>query len=78
MHVANQLPIKTPVCYTVNKVEVRQTLSNFMFASQYEADEFLQKTTQVLKKPGSTDVNRPPTPRQEKFRCLSLDQRDFI
>ena len=78
MQVVNQPPIKTPVCYSGSQIEVLQTLGNFTCVSQYEGDEFLQKIIQLLKKPDSTKINRLPTPWREKFRCLSLDQHDFI
>ena len=39
---ANQLPIKTPLCYTPIQTEVLQTFGNFTIATQYETDEFLQ------------------------------------
>ena len=78
IQVADQPPIKTPVCYTKHQIEVLQTLGKFTFAAHYETDEFLQKVTQLLKKPDSTKINRLPTPWREKFRCLSLDQHDFL
>ena len=37
-HAANQPPLKIPMCYSVNQIEVLQTLGNFTFASQYETD----------------------------------------
>ena len=77
-HAANQPPLKIPMCYSVDQIEVLQTLGNFTFASQYETDEFMQKIVALLKKPDSTKINRLPTPWREKFRCLSLDPNDFI
>ena len=77
-YVANQPPLKTPVCYTLNQIEVIQTLGNFTFASQYEADEFFQKVIGLVKSPDSTKINRLPSLWREKFRCLSLDQNEFI
>ena len=77
-HAANQPPLKIPMCYSVNQIEVLQTLNNFTFASQYETDEFMQKIVALLKKPDSTKIYRLPTPWREKFRCLSLDPNDFI
>ena len=75
---ANKPPIKTPQCYSVNQIEVLQSLGNFTFASQYESDEFLQKVIGLIKKPDATKINRLPTPWREKFRCLSLDNHDFM
>ena len=40
----NQPPIKTPIRYSVSQIEVFQTLGNYTFASQYETDEFIQKS----------------------------------
>ena len=77
-HAANQPPLKIPMCYSVNQIEVLQTLNNFTFASQYKTDEFMQKIVALLKKPDSTKIYRLPTPWREKFRCLSLDPNDFI
>ena len=78
LRMADKPPLKTPVCYSVNQIEVLQTLGNFTFASQYETDEFLQKIKNLMKKPDSTKINRLPTPWREKFRSLSLDQHDFL
>ena len=78
MRLADQPPIKKPICYSVNQIEVLQTLGNFTFASRYESDEFLQKIILLIKKPDSTKINRLPTPWRKKFRCLSLDQHDFL
>ena len=78
MQVADQPPIKTPVCYTEHQIEVLQTLGKFTFVAHYETDDFLQKITHLLKKPDSTKITRLPTPWREKFRCLSLDQHDFL
>ena len=77
-HAANQPPLKVPMCYSVNQIEVLKTLGNFTFAAEYETDEFIQKIVALLKKPDSTKINRLPTPWREKFRCLSLDPNDFI
>ena len=44
MRMADQPPIKTPICYSINQIEVLQTLGNVTCASQYETDEFLQKS----------------------------------
>ena len=67
MQVADQPPIKTPVCYTEHQIEVLQTLGKFTFVAHYETDDFLQKITHLLKKPDSTKINRLPTPWREKF-----------
>ena len=40
---ANKPPPKTPICYSVNQVEILQTLGNYTFAAHFETDEFLQK-----------------------------------
>ena len=75
MRMADQPPIKTPVCYSVTQLRIFYT---FTFASKNEIDELLQKIILLLKKPDSTKINRLPTPWRNKFRCLSLDQHDFI
>ena len=77
-YAANQPPIKTPICYSVNQIEVIQTLGNYTFASQYGTDEFIQKIVTLIQKPDSTKINRLPTPWREKFRCLSLDQNKVM
>ena len=66
------------MCYSVNQIEVLQTLGIFTFASQYETDEFMQKIVALLQKPNSTKIKHLPTLWREKFRCLSLDPNDFI
>ena len=58
--------------------EVLQTLGNHTFASHYETHEFIQKIVTLLKKPDSIKLNRLPTAWREKFRCLSLDQNNFM
>ena len=78
LQMANKSPIKTPRCYSVYQIDVLQTMSNFTFAAKYETDEFLQKIIQLLKKPDSTKINRLPILWREKFRCLSLDDHDFM
>ena len=72
---ADKPPIKTPVCYSVNQIELLQTLGIFTFGSQYETDEFLQKVINLM---DTTITNRLPTPWREKFRSLGLDQHDFL
>ena len=62
MQVTHQPPIKTPVRYTLNQIEVLQTLGNFTFMLEYETDEFFQKTSQLLKKLDSTKIICLPTP----------------
>ena len=77
-HAANQPPLKVPMCYSVNQIEVLQTLGNFTFDSQYETDENMQSIVALLKEPDSTKINRLPTPWREKSRYLSLDPNDFL
>ena len=71
-------PIKSPICYSINQIEVLQQLGNHTFAAQYESDEFMQKIIGLLKRPDSTKINRLPTPWREKYKCLSLDANDFV
>ena len=78
LQMANQPPIKTPICYSINQIEVLQKLGNLTFAAHYETDKFLQKVIQYIKKPDSTKINRLPTPWRKKFRCLSLDESNFM
>ena len=40
---ADKPPIKTTQGYSINKIEVLQSLGNFTLASQYDSDEFLQR-----------------------------------
>ena len=47
-HAANQPPIKTPICYSVNQIEVLQTLGNYTFAAQYEIDDFITKIVTLI------------------------------
>ena len=75
---ANIPPIKSPICYSINQIEVLQQLGNHTFAAQYESDEFMQKIIGLLKRPDSTKINRLPTPWREKYKCLSLDANDFV
>ena len=75
---ANMPLIKSPVCYSINQIEVLQQLGNHTFAAEYESDEFMQKIIGLLKRPESTKINRLPTPWREKYKCLSLDANDFV
>ena len=75
---ANKPPIKTPTCYSVNQIEVLQTIGNYTFAAQYETDEFIQKIVGLLKKSDSTKISCLRTPWRKIFKCLSLDANDFI
>ena len=36
--IANQPPTKTPAGYSINQIELLQTLGNFTFAAQYERE----------------------------------------
>ena len=55
-----------------------QNLENYTFASQFEADDFIQKVISLIKKPEPTKINRIPAPWREKFRCFSLADNDFL
>ena len=59
---ADKLPIKTPFCYSISQVEILQNLGNYTVAAQFEADGFLQKIFNLLKKPDATKINRLPAP----------------
>ena len=71
-------PIKTPVCHSVNQVEILQNLGNYKIVSQFEADGFIQKIISLLKKPDATKINCLPATWRDKFECLSLDSNDFL
>ena len=51
---------------------------NYTFASQFEADDFIQKVISLIKKPEPTKLNRLPVPWRDKFTCFSLDDNDFL
>ena len=59
---ANKPPIKTPICYSVNQIEVLQTIGNYTFATQYETDKFIEKNVGLLKKPDTTKISCLHTP----------------
>ena len=59
---ANQPPIKTPICYSVNQIEVLHMLGNYTLASLYETDEFIQKIVTLIQKPNSAKIKSIPTP----------------
>ena len=75
---AHKLPLKTPLCYSMDQVEILQTYGNYTFAAHFESDEFLQKILNLMKTPDSTKINRLPAPWREKFRCFSRDSNDYI
>ena len=66
---ADKPPIKTPICYSINQVELLQNIGNYTFAAQIEADDFLQKIINLLKKPNATKINRLP-PMARKIQVL--------
>ena len=51
---ANQSTIKSPICYSVNQIEVLQQLGFHSFAAHYESDEFMQTIIGLLKQPDTT------------------------
>ena len=59
---ASKPPLKTPMCYSINQIEISQTLGNNTFAAHFESDEFLQKIVTLIKKPYSKKINRLPAP----------------
>ena len=67
MQVADQPPIKAPVCYTKHQIEVLQTLGKFTFAAHYETDEILQKITQLLKSPIAQKLTDSPRHGEKSF-----------
>ena len=75
---ANKPPIKTLQCYSINQLEVLQSLGNFTFVSQYMSDEFLQKVHGLITLQDSIKRNRLPFPWREKFRCLTLEEHNFL
>ena len=75
---ADKPPLKTPRCYSINQVEILQNSVNDTFAAQFEADKFTQKVITRLKTPEPTRINYLPAPWLENFRCLSLDDNDFL
>ena len=72
---ANQPSMKVPVCYPIIQIEVLQTLGISTFASQYEANEFLQRIINLVKKPDTTKISRLPTPSNETTRFPMGNQR---
>ena len=74
---ASTPPMKTPMCYSINQIEILQTLGNYTLAAHFESDEFLQKIVNLIQKPDSTKINRLPAPWREQFKCLILDKHDY-
>ena len=67
MQVADQPPIKTPVCYTEHQIEVLQTLGKFTFVAHYETGDFLQKITHLLKNPIAQKLPDSPRHGEKSF-----------
>ena len=65
---ANQPPLKAPICYSINQIEVIQILGNHTFASQYEADEFLPKKHKIDKKARYYQNQLLTNPMERKFQ----------
>ena len=66
------------MCYSVNQIEILQTLGNYTFAAHFETDEFMQKVITLIQTPDSTKINRLPAPWREKFKCLGLDKHNYL
>ena len=47
---ASKPPLKTPMWYSVNQIEILRTLGNYTFAAHFETDEFLQKVITQYKR----------------------------
>ena len=54
---ASKPPLKTPMCYSINQIEILQTFGDYTFAAHFETDEFLQKLITLIEKPDSTKIN---------------------
>ena len=75
---ANIPPLKTPICYSINQVEILQALGNYTFAANFESDEFLQKILKPIETPDTTKINRLPAPWRENFRYFSRGSNDYL
>ena len=49
IEMAKKPPLKKPTCYSVNQIEVLQTLGNYTFADQYQTNEFVKKVIKFTK-----------------------------
>ena len=54
IELASKPPLKTPMCYSVNQIEILSTLVIYTFAAHFETDEFLRKVITLTQKPDST------------------------
>ena len=48
---------KNSKCYSVNQIEIIQNLGNYAFAAQSEADDFIQKIIELIKKPEAAKIS---------------------
>ena len=69
---ANMPLIKSPICYSINQIEVLQQLGSHTFAAEYESDEFMQKIIGLLKRPESTKIKPPPHTMEREVQVPQL------
>ena len=74
----NLSQVKVPICYSVNPIEILQSLGNLMFASRKDSDKFMQKIIGLLKKRDTTKISRLATKRKEQLKCLNVVAKDFV
>ena len=68
---ADRPPLKTPICNSINQIEILQNLGNYTFAAQLDADIFLQKVIALVKSPEAAKLVVYP-PRGEKSSAASV------
>ena len=62
IELADTPSLKTTFCYSINQVEILQTLGNYTFATHFEADNFLQKKFDLKKTPDTIKFSRLQLP----------------
>ena len=67
---------------TISKIEENRKIFNEigenLLISNYRDDEFLEKLTEIIKKPTKAKLRQLESPWREKFNSLSLDENSFI
>ena len=71
---ADKPPLKTPICYSINQIEILQNLGNCTFAAQFEAENFLQKVIALEKSLEAAKLAVYPLP-GEKSSAVSVSTR---
>ena len=78
LSLSTQPPILTPLCFSVNQINVLQNLGLNAIAASYESDDAIQRVKALIRNPEKGKINKLPSPWKEEFRSFSLDTNGFM